>query len=71
MSINNITAEEALRNAKTLSFDPSTGELFADGKMVGSASSLTREIMLSRLTDPSEHAEASDETLFDELVESV
>lgn len=64
------TNEQIISNAKTLSYDPTTDELFADGALVGGASDLTREIMLSRLADPSEHAAASDETLFDLVVEA-
>lgn len=57
-----------LRNAKTLSYDPATDALYADGVLVGGASDLTRDIMLARLAEPSEYADASDETIFDVVV---
>jgi hypothetical protein len=63
------TSTEGLTAAKTLSYNPDTDELFADGKLVGGASDLTRDIMLARLADPAEHADDSDETLFDLVVE--
>lgn len=63
------TIEKTLRNAETLSYNPDTDELFADNKLVGGASDLTREIMLARLSEPTKHSEDSDETLFDRIVE--
>lgn len=63
------TLENTLRNAKTLTYDHSDDMLSADGKPVGGASDFTREIMLSRLAEPREYADASDETLFDLVVE--
>lgn len=63
------TTEKTLRAAKTLSYNPDTDELFADGKLVGGASDLTREVMLARLSEPAEYADASDETIFDLMVE--
>ena len=60
-----------IKSATSLSYNPDLDLLFADGEHVGSASSLTREIMLSLLHSPEEYANESDETIFDSLVETV
>jgi len=60
----------AIKAASTLAYNPETDELFADGKLVGGASDLTRDLMLDRLTDPDDYAEDSDETIFDLVVEA-
>ena len=60
----------AIATAAALSYNPNTDELFADGKLVGGASDLTRELMLDRLASPEDHAAESDETLFDLVVEA-
>jgi hypothetical protein len=65
-----MTTNEILSSAMTISYDPTTDELSADGAVVGGASELTREIMLARLAAPAEHADDSDETLFDLTVEA-
>ena len=49
-------------------YNPETDELFADGRLVGGADYLTREMMLALLSD--EHDDDSDETLFDLVVGS-
>ena len=63
--------DQTLRNARAITYSADSDELYADGKLVGSASDLTREIMLARLAAPDEHAEDSDEALFDLIVESI
>jgi hypothetical protein len=63
----NTTAK--IKAASNLSYNANTDELFADGEMVGGASDLTRELMLDRLAKPADHADDSDETLFDLVVE--
>ena len=67
---NKMKTNEILLSAKTISYDPTTDALSADGVIVGGASDLTREIMLARLAVPAEHADDSDETLFDATVEA-
>jgi hypothetical protein len=56
----------AIITAEDLTYDPETDTLFADGVEVGTAETMTRELML-KLADESWH-DASDEDLFDVLV---
>ncbi len=64
-----ITTEAKIKAAKKLTYRVSTDELFADGKLVGGASDLTRDLMLAR-ADESWHND-DDETLFDALVTTI
>lgn len=66
-----MTTTAKIKAASNLSYNPNTDELFADGKLVGGASDLTRPLMLDRLRDPADHVDDSDETLFDLVVETV
>lgn len=62
---NNMTAKNAILSAKKLRYDAEQDIVFADGKNVGGADVMTREIML-KLVDESWHKD-SDETLFDAI----
>ena len=63
--------EAKIKAASSLTYNPNTDELFADGKLVGGASDLTRKLMLDRLDRYSadDLDDESDETLFDLIVE--
>lgn len=62
--------EIRIKAASNLTYNPNTDELFADGLLVGGASDMTRELMLDRLSEPNDHADDSDETLFDIVVDA-
>lgn len=63
-----MTAQEKILAAAKLTYDNETDTLYADGVEVGSADTMTRELML-KLSDESWHND-DDETLFGALVES-
>ncbi len=63
-----MTAQDKILAAKKLTYDADTDTLYADGVEVGTADTMTRELML-KLADESWHND-DDETLFDALVES-
>jgi hypothetical protein len=67
-----MTTESKIKAASSLTYNPKTDELFADGQLVGGASDLTRDLMLARLSRYSgdDLDEKSDETLFDLVVEA-
>jgi len=65
----NTTDQEKILAAEELTYDPATDTLFADGVEVGTADTMTRELMLA-LADESWH-DASDEDLFEALVEFI
>ncbi len=67
-----MTTKEKIIAAKELAYDADIDALYADGKLLGGASDLTRDMMLARLDDQDgELSDASDETLFDYVVENV
>lgn len=61
----NMNTTETILAAKTLTYDAAEDVVYADGRNVGGADVMTREVMLS-LTDKSYH-EDSDEALFDAI----
>lgn len=67
----NTPAASKIAAASTLSYNPNTDELFADGKYVGGASDLTRDLMIAHLDDDEDHEGDSDETLFDMCVSAI
>lgn len=63
-----MTYQSKILAARKLTYDNETDTLYADGVEVGSASTLTRKLML-KLAGESWHND-DDETLFDALVEA-
>lgn len=64
-----MTTQDTILAAKKLTYDADTDTLYADGVEVGTAATMSRELML-KLTDESSHND-DDEALFDALVESI
>ena len=61
--------ESKIKAAKTLTYNPNTDELFADGEYVGGASAMSYELMQSLVDETNRDDDA--ETLFDALVTTI